>query len=188
MAVKVIDLFDAYSKDLLPKDQAYVVSSSVNPNTGYVIYEIISYSGVKAIYLEGDSLTFQSSGKKMHILIEPPSYPHKADEPYLRAKQDQIPLRFSELTLYTTKNQAKIYMAKKPIESLSSFSVAKPVGLNISYVFYKNDEIYETLTKFFEETYNKDARIPQIDAKKVAKETVAVVQELMAFKSDFGSQ
>ena len=186
MATKAMDLFEAYRQDKLPKDQAYVVSSFINGSNGYTIYEVISYSGVKAIYPEGTALTFQSSGKKMHILVEPASYPKKAIEPYLRDKTDQIPLRFSELSVHVAKNQSKIYIAKKPIESLSSFTVARPAGLNISFVFYDLPDMYETLTKFFEQTYNKDAAIPQADAKKVANMTVAVIEQLMAFKSEFG--
>ena len=187
MSLKAMDLFEAYSQDKLPKDQAYIVSSFINTNTGYAIYEVISYSGVKAIYPEGDGLTFQSSGKKMHILIEPPTYPKKATEPYLRDKADQIPLRFSELNVYNTKNQSKVYLAKKPIESISSFTVAKPVGYNITFVFYKLDDLYQTLGKFFEQTFTKDARIPQSDAKKTAAMAIEVLEKLMAFKSDFGS-
>jgi hypothetical protein len=185
--VKAMDLFDAYNKDMLPKDEAYIVSSFINGNTGYSIYEVISYSGVKAIYPEGEGLTFQSSGKKMHILIEPASYPQKPIEPYLREKADQIPLRFKELDVITAKNQTKIYIAKKPIESLSSFTVARPTGMNITFLFYDNSDIYDTLGKFFEQTFNKDAAVPQADAKKAAKAVVNVVEKLMAFKSDFGS-
>ena len=181
-----MDLFEAYKQDKLPKDQAYIVSSFINSNTGYAIYEVISYSGVKAIYPDGTGLTFQSSGKKMHILIEPASYSHKAIEPYLRDKVDQIPLRFSELDKITAKNQIKIYVAKKPIESLSSFTLAKPTGMNICFVFYELPDMYETLTKFFEQTYNKDSAVPQADAKKAAKATVEVVEKRMAFKSEFG--
>ena len=187
MAIKAMDLFDAYNSEKLPKDQAYIVSSFINGNTGYSIYEVISYSGVKAIYPEGSGLTFQSSGKKMHILIEPASYPNKAIEPYLRDKVDQIPLRFKELSVLTTKNQIKIYYAKKPIESLSSFTVAKPTGLNISFLFYELPDLYETLAKFFEQTFNKDAGVPQVDAKKAAKETINIVEKQMAFKSEFGN-
>ena len=187
MATKAMDLFEAYAKDELPKDQAYIVSSFINGNTGYSIYEVISYSAVKAIYPEGTGLTFQSSGRKMHILIEPASYPNKAIEPYLRVQAEQIPLRFKELSLHTCKNQIKIYMAKKPIESLSSFTIAKPVGFNISFLFFELPDIYETLTKFFEQSFNKDAGVPQADAKKASVDTVAVVQKLMAFKSDFGN-
>ena len=185
MAIKAMDLFEAFGKDKLPKDQAYIVSSFINGNTGYSIYEVISYSAVKAIYPEGSGLTFQSSGKKLHILIEPASYPNKAIEPYLRDKIDQIPLRFKELDVITCKNQIKIYMAKKPIESLSSFTVTKPTGFNISFVFYELPDLYDTLIKFFEQSFNKDAAVPQSDATKAAKEIVEVIEKRMAFKSDY---
>jgi hypothetical protein len=185
MSAKAMDLFDAFKQDKLPKDQAYIVSSFVNANTGYAIYEVISYSGVKAIYPEGTGLTFQSSGKKMHILIEPASYPKKAIEPYLREKGDQIPLRFSELNVLVAKNQTKVYTAKKPIESLSSFSVARPTGLNICFVFYNLPDLYDTLTKFFEQTFNKDAALPQADAKKAGKDAVVIIEKTMAFKGDY---
>jgi len=187
MAVKAMDLFDAYNQDKLPKDQAYIVSSFINVNTGYSIYELISYSGVKSIYQEGAGITFQSSGKKMHILVEPASYPNKATEPYLRVKEEQIPLRFSELSVYTTKTQIKIYLAKEPTVTLSSFTVTKPIGYNVSFVFYKVDDLYGNLTKFFEQTLNRDARIPQIDSKKIARMFVEVIRDQMAFKSDYGS-
>jgi len=187
MTLKAMNLFDAFNQNQLPKDQAYIVSSFVNTSNGYTIYEVISYSAVKAIYPDGEGLTFQSSGKKMHILVEPITYSHKATEPYLRDKGDQIPLRFSELNLHTAKNQTKIYVAKKPIESLSSFTVAKPVGFNVSFLFYYMPDIYETIEKFFEQTFNKDAKVPQTDAAKASKLAVEVIEEQMAFKSDFSS-
>jgi hypothetical protein len=184
--LKVMDLFDAYAQNMLPKDQAYIVSSFINGKTGYSTYEVISYSGVKAIYPDGDGLTFQSSGKKLHILIEPASYPQKAVQPFLRDGPEQIPLRFSELTLITTRNQIKLFIAKKPIDSLSAFTVARPVGYNFSFLFYKGKDIYHSMVKFFEHSFNKDMRIPLIDSKKAAAETVSIVEELMAFKSEFG--
>jgi hypothetical protein len=187
MAIKAMDLFDAYAQNKLPKDNAYVVSSFVNVQTGYVIYEIVSYSGVKAIYLEGSGLTFQSQGKKMHILVEPASYPHKGIEPYLRDTGEKIPLRFSELEILTARNQIKTLISKNPIESLSSFTIMKPSGLNISFVFYNGPEIYRTMEVFFEKSFNKDGAIPQADAQKAAKATVKLVRQNMSFKSDFGS-
>jgi hypothetical protein len=186
MAIKALDLFDAYAQDKLPKDSAYVVSSFINANTGYVIYEVVSYSGVKAIYPEGSGLTFQSQGKKMHILIEPASYPHKGIEPYLRDTGEKIPLRFRELDVYTAKNQYKVMVSKRPIESLSSFTITKPTGLNISFVFYNNPDIYQTMEVFFEKTFNKDGGLPQADAKKTATTTAELVKKNMAFASDFG--
>jgi len=186
MAEKVMDLFEAYNQDKLPKDHAYIVSSFINGNNGYSIYEVISYSGVKDIYPEGEGLTFQSQGKKMHMLIEPPTYPKKATEPYLRDKEDRIPLRFMDLDLITARNQSKIFIGKKPKESLTAFTVAKPEGFNVSFVFYELPDLYDNLTKFFEHTFNKDAKVPQADARKAAKMVVEVVEKQMAFKSDFG--
>jgi hypothetical protein len=41
---------------------------------------------------------------------------------------------------------------------------------------------------FFEQTFNKDAGIPQSDAKKAGKLVVETVQNLMGFKSEFGGE
>jgi hypothetical protein len=185
--VKVMSLFDAYASDKMPKDQGYIVSSFIDGNTGYSIYEVISYSGVKAIYPDGGGLTFQSQGKKLHALIEPPSYPHKSIEPYLREKNDQIPLRFKELDLIHAKNQITLYFAKKPIESLSSFTVMRPKGFNVSFVFYDRADIYTTLAKFFEQSFTNDAGIPMTDAKTGASKITAVVKKYMNFKGEYDS-
>ena len=182
---KVLSLFDAYAGDQLPKDQGYIISSFINGNTGYSIYEVISYSGVKAIFPDGDGLTFQSQGRKLHALIEPPSYPHKGTEPYLREKQFQIPMRFSELEKHPCKNQTTIYWAKKPIESLSSFTVAKPVGLNVSFVFYDKPDIYTTLSKFFEKSFSSDAALPMSDARQGAEAITAIIKKQLNFKMEY---
>jgi hypothetical protein len=179
---KVLNLFEAYSSDKLPKDQGYIISSFINGNTGYSIYEVISYSAVKAIYPESGGLTFQSQGKKLHVLIEPASYPNKGIEPYLREKSDQIPLRFKELEKFVTKTQATVYYAKKPIESLSSFTVTLPAGLNVAFVFYNQPDIYTTLAKFFEQSFTKDAGLPMSDAKNGGEGITAVIKKSMNFK------
>jgi hypothetical protein len=179
---KVMNLFDAYTRDQLPKDQGYIVSTFINGNTGYSIYEVISYSGVKAIYPDSGGLTFQSQGRKLHALIEPASYPHKGIEPYLREKSDQIPLRFKEVEKITTKTQSTVYYAKKPIEALSSFTVMRPLGYNVSFVFYDQPDLYTTLAKFFEQSFTNDAGLPMIDARKAASEMTVIVKKSMAFK------
>ena len=182
---RVMNLFEAYTSDQLPKDQGYIISSFINGNTGYSIYEVISYSGVKAIYPDGKGLTFQSSGRKLHILIEPASYPNKGIEPYLREKTDQIPLRFKEVEKISCKNQSTIYYAKKPIESLSSFTVARPQGFNVTFVFYDRPDLYNTLAKFFEKSFTDDAGLPMTDARKGGTDITTVVKKFMNFKGDY---
>jgi hypothetical protein len=186
MTVRAMDLFDAFAQGRLPNDKAYIVSSFINGNTGYSIYEIISYSGVKAVYPEGSGLTFQLSAKKLYVLVEPATYPKKGTEPYLRDTREQIPLRFNEVEIITAKNQSKIMIGKKPNESLSSFTIQKPQGLNISFVFFDLPDVYDTLAKFLEQTFNKDAGVPQADAKTTAKYTVDIIKAQMTFKATFG--
>jgi hypothetical protein len=188
MAVKAMDLFEAYAQDQLPKDQGYVISSFFSNNSAYSIYEIVSYSGVKSIYLTETGLTFQTNGKKLHILIEPASYPNKAIEPYVRNANEQIPLRFSELEQIIAKNQSKILIAKKPIDSFSSFTILKPSGINFALVFYQLPDLFESLRLFFEKTFNKEAGIPQIDARKGSQRVAEIVKETMGFKGEYQSE
>ncbi|MDR3139613.1 MAG: hypothetical protein LBT95_08065 [Treponema sp.] len=185
MPVKAMDLFEAYARNQLPKEEGYVVSSFFSNNSAYSIYEILSYSGVKAIYQTDTGLTFQSTGKKIYILIEPATYPSKAMEPYVRTNDEQIPLRFSELEQITAKNQSKIMIAKKPIESFSSFTILKPTGMNFALVFYRLPDLFDTLQLFFEKTLNREAGIPQTDAKKSAKRIAETVSATMNFKGDY---
>ena len=185
MPLKAMDLFDAFAKNMLPKDKAYLVSSFINENNGYTKYEIVSYSAVKAIYPEENGITFQSSGKKLYILVEPSSYPNKAIEPYLRVNSDQIPLRFKELDIIKAKNQITVMIAQRPNDSLSSFTIAKPSGSNISFVFYYLDDLFQTMAMFFETSLNKDARVPLVDAKKASLKIIETVKNTMAFVADY---
>jgi hypothetical protein len=186
MPVRALDLFEAYTQNKLPKDEGYIVSSFFHGNTAYSIYEIVSYSGVKTIYLTETGLTFQTNGNKLHVLVEPASYPNKSVEPYVRTEREQIPLRFSELEILTAKNQSKIMIAKQPMMSFSSFTILKPSGINFSLVFYRLPDLYDSLALFFEKTLNKEAGIPQLDARKGSKKIAEVIETKMNFKSEYG--
>jgi hypothetical protein len=187
MAIKAMDLFEAYAQDKLPKDQGYIISSFFSNNSAYSIYEIVSYSGVKSIYLTETGLTFQTNGRKLHVLIEPASYPNKSIEPYVRSNVEQIPLRFSELETIIAKNQSKIMIAKKPLDSFSSFTILKPTGINFALVFYRLPDLFETVTTFFEKTFNKEAGIPMTDAKKGSKKVAEIIEKTMNFVGDYTS-
>jgi hypothetical protein len=187
MAVKAMDLFEAYAQDKLPRDQGYIISSFFSNNSAYSIYEIVSYSGVKSIYLTETGLTFQTNGRKLHVLIEPASYPNKSIEPYVRSNNEQIPLRFSELETIVAKNQSKIMIAQKPLDSFSSFTILKPTGINFALVFYRLPDLFETVATFFEKTFNKEAAIPMVDAKKSSKKVAEIIEKTMNFVGDYTS-
>ena len=88
---KALDLFQAYESGNLPKDGGYIISTFFDVNSNYARYELVSYSAVKNIYLSEDGLSFQSDGKKIHVLVEPPSYSKKHIEPIHRDKTEMVP-------------------------------------------------------------------------------------------------
>jgi len=171
MAPKALDLFQAYAQGKLPKEGGYIVSSFFQETSAYAVYEVVAYNNVKNLYLTEEGLTFETDGSKLFILVEPASYSQKFSEPFRRDSKFQIPHRFSELEIYTAKNQTKVMVSKKPIITYSSFTILKPTGVNFSLIFYHTDEVLDTLSYFFQETLNKETKIPRSDAKK-ASETV----------------
>ncbi len=179
MDVKAMDLYEAYKQNMLPKDEGYVISGFFMSDTPYTILEIISYSEVKNFYSSGDSITFQSNGKKIYILVEPTTYTMKAQEPYVRPSKFQIPLRFHDLEIYTCRNQYKIMYSKEPQMVMTSFTILKPSGLNFSFIVFAKPGIQDTLSSLLQKTFNQNANIPLADSKKVS-DTLAdkVVKEL----------
>jgi hypothetical protein len=179
MPVKAMDLFDAYAKNALPKDHGFVVSSFFSHASTYSRYEIVSYSNVKSIYPNEDGLTFQTDGKKLFVLVEPPNYPSKGMEPYVRSTAEKIPLRFSELELYTSKNQTRIYWAKEAVISYGSFTIMRPAGINFSFCFYFLPDMYQSMQLFFEKTLSKEVGLSLADSKKVAASVADKIKKVM---------
>lgn len=166
MAIKALDLFQAFKDNKLPKDEGYIVSSFFSERSKYSIYEIVAYSGVKSIYATAEGITFQTDGNKLYILAEPSSYFKKYEEPYLREKHHRVPQRFSELEIFNSSNQTKVMVSKEPIVTYSSFTVLNPTGANFSLVFYKLPDVLDTLSSFFTQSLNKEAGVPKSDARK----------------------
>jgi len=179
------NLFDAYSHAKLPFAQGYVVSSFFSETSYYSIYEIVSYAGVKEIFVTETGLQFVTGGKKLYILVEPDTYQIKYQEPVSRAEGEKIPKRFNELEIITAKNQTKIMIAKEPNESFGSFTVLKPAGNNFAVVFYKTPHMYRSLAEFFVETLNRQRRVPEHDAKMAALKIIEILKKHMSFKGEY---
>jgi len=183
--VKSRNLFDAYTTGKLPFAQGYIVSSFFSETSMYSIYEIVSYAGVKEIFVTDTGLQFVTGGKKLYVLVEPATYHVKHEEPVSRLEGERIPKRFSELEIIIAANQSKIMIAKEPNETFGAFTVLKPVGINFAVVFYQLPDIYKTMEAFFAESLNRQRKIPEHDAKKAAKLIAAIVEKHMGFKGEF---
>ena len=170
-----MELYEAYEKNMLPKDEGYVVSAFYLPDSPYSILEIISYSEVKNFFASTDSLTFQSNGKKIYILVEPSSYNHKSQEPYVRPSKYQIPLRFNDLNIYTCKNQYKVMYNKEPQMMMTSFTVLKPTGHNFSLIVFQQDDIQKTLAKLFQSALHNESNVPLNDSKVISEDVAEMI-------------
>jgi hypothetical protein len=169
MQPKALELFKAYADAQLPSEGGYIVSSFLDEHSSYARYEVVAYNGVKSIYLTEDGLTFQTDGNKLFVLSEPASYAQKPLEPFRRPVRDQIPQRFAELDILTTRNQTKVMVSKNPLMTYGSFTILKPSGINFSFIFYNHPDVFETVAKFFAATLNKEAAVPKAEAEKASK-------------------
>ena len=185
--VKFLNLFDAFTQGKLPASQGYIISSFFSEKSAYAIYEIVSYAGVKEIFPTESGLTFVAGGKKLHVLVEHDTYHQKHIEPVHRSKSDgeYMPKRFDEVEIVTASNQYKIMVAKRPDEISGSFTILKPTSLNFSIVFYDNAETYKTIEAFFEESLNRQRRVPQRDARKASALIKDTVLKTMSFQGEF---
>ena len=178
MAIKALDLFQAYAQDKLPREGGYIVSSFLSDTSTYSIFEVAAYNKVKNLYLSKEGLTFQSDGNKLFVLVEPPTFPKKYIEPFRRDSFEKIPHRFSELEIYTAKDQSRIMVSQEPVYTYGSFTILKPTGINFSFIFYPRDDVMDSLKLFFERTLSEEAKIAKADARKA---TTSIVKGIGKF-------
>jgi hypothetical protein len=173
------DLFIAFTQGKLPFVNGYIVSSFLNEKNAYSIFEIVSYAGVKEIFMTETGLQFVTGGKKLFVLVENDTYEKKFIEPVNRPQGESIPKRENEVEIIIAHNQTKIMVSKEPNELFGSFTILKPTSINFAVVFYQMPEVYNTLAHFFEEVLNRQRKVPQMDAKKAAQLISATVKKTM---------
>ena len=162
---KIMDLFEAYSSGELPRDGGFIITEILNESSRYARYEVISYGNVKDIYMMDEGIMFQADGRKLFVLFEPLNYSAKHVEPAYRDDAHRIPYRAKELDVYATKRQEKVMIAKEPVETYTSFTIAHETGMNTSYIVYKEESTQRTILGFFEQSFWKTLNISRTDAK-----------------------
>lgn len=183
MATKALDLFHAYIAGKLPRDGGYIVSSFFDASSTYSRYEVVAFNSLKGVALIEEGLRFQGDGNKLFVLVEPPFYPRRLEEPVNRDRAEAIPHRFAELETFTAKDETKVMVSKAPVTTHSFFTVLRPTGLNFAFVFYMLPEVIETLRCFFMQSLNKEAAVPQVDAKHAAESVIVGLKKLTVRES-----
>ncbi len=168
MATKAMDLFEAYAQNKLPKDAGFIVSAFFAKGSTYSKYTIVSYSELRSAVLEGSSLCVSASGRTVHVLVEPPDYADTDKDPADRQKDEQFPLRLSQMDAVNAKNGSRMLIARKPLPTTETCVIERPTGIDFALIFFKRPDLFETLTIFLEKTFNKEANVPLADAKRGA--------------------
>ena len=176
---KIMDLFEAYNASDLPPDGGFVITEILNDSSRYARYEVISYGNVKDIYVIEDGVLFQADGRKLFILFEPLNYSAKHVEPAYRDEAHRIPYRLKELEIYATKRQEKVMIAKEPVETYTSFTVANATGLNTSYIVYREESTLKTILGFFEQSLWKTLNMTRTDARNACEIIAPPLEKLM---------
>ena len=165
-------LFKAYEANDLPAVGGYIVSVHYDSNSTYTRYEVVSFGSVKDIYLSEDGLVFQADGHKLFILVEPADYNQKHVEPAYRTALSAIPYRFKEVNTFVSKRQDRIMVGKQPVVTYSSFTIVRPSGNDLCYIFLPSDDIQPAMVDYFTKSLNKEARVPRSDAEQVATDLI----------------
>ncbi len=166
MRHKAIDLFHAYTGNSISREGACIVSALFDPDSEYAKYEMVAYKKLQAVYLSAAGLTFQTDANKLYVLVEPASYAQKDKEPFQRTKDKQIPHRFSELEIFTTRKQSRIMVSKKPVMVYSSFTIPKPLNDGFAFLFYNQPDVTESIASFLETTLIKENKLNKEEAGK----------------------
>ncbi len=174
-----MELFEAYAQNKLPETEGLIISAFFKEDSAYSVYEVISYSDIKDIYMTSDALSFKANGKKIILIAEPPKFAQSNKEPFNRNKGFQVDLAFSDTFVNTAESKAKLIFNKEPKLMPDGFEITKPEGINFSFLFYINEDKnnedansksgIENLEDFLVKSLNQEAIIPLTDAKKTAK-------------------
>jgi hypothetical protein len=179
------ELFPAYRNGELPKKNGYIVSTFYHASSSYTRYELVSFDNVKDIYMTDEGLTFQAEGRKIYVLVEPAGWPNSHTEPAYRTDAERIPYRYKELITHTTKRQDRVFVGREPVVSYGNFTVLKPVGQNVAYVFYPESDVRKNLMEYFRLSLWKQARVPQSDAREVVKLIDEVFEKIILSDKEF---
>ncbi len=188
-----MELFEAYAQNKLPETQGLIISAFFKEDSAYSIYEVVSYSDIKDIYMTSDALHFKAKGKKILLIAEPPKFAQKNKEPFKRTNGCKVELSFSESFVNIAESKAKLIFNKKEIDMPDGFEVLKPEGINFSFLFYSNNSEnnddkndnentdsktgIENLADFLIKSLNQEAIIPLADAEKTAKQFLDILNK-----------
>ncbi len=180
---KASDLIKAYMNEEIPAGGGFIVSAFFDSGSAYAIYEITAYRNVKDIFRTGDGVIFKTDGNRTHLLVEPPSYMKKFEEPVSRETGKSIPYRFNEMEILTAHASEKIMIPKEPTMLHSSFTILDKDTDFFSFIFHPTKDVYVAIKKFIADSLYTDCNIARADALKAAETSLSTIKKFTIWKA-----
>ncbi|MBE7440659.1 MAG: hypothetical protein HS115_19605 [Spirochaetales bacterium] len=158
-----LELFSALRSGSLESQQPghLLVISNAGPG-GYAVFSITSFDHVREIFPEEGGVGLHADGYKIYMIHEPVSYPKKYEEPYLRADEEQIPLRLSELAIVEVDKQCRFLISAHPFFSSGSLDRIRERAATVALYFPEKvkgfNQLLDFLRKELHTTYNVPSR------------------------------
>ena len=168
MSTKALDLFSAYRSDRIPPRGGYIVSSFMVDGSAYARYEIVAYRDARTLRLSGDGLSIAADASKVFVLVEPIGYHDGATEPWRRDARHRVPHTFAELSMVSARNHSRIMVSNAPVLASAVFTVARPDGIDFSFLFLPGREALDAIHAFLEHTLRDECLIPSAAARRAA--------------------
>jgi hypothetical protein len=196
---KAIFFEDAFKQGILGNITSGYILSLTSPNLDDVnrksdpfLFEMISYSGVKAVIPVEGGVKFQAQGSKMFCMLEPTTYSEKHVDPTYRSNNTTgfMPFRFNECDTFLTKdNRYTVRMPNVPHNCYDSFTVSFPAKGDLCIIYFIFDkDIQGKVIPFIEENFmtilKKSVNLRDIDSNHIAKKFADVIKKLHIFAGE----
>lgn len=169
MSARALDLFAAYRSGRIPRRGGYIVSSFMVDGSAYARYEIVAFREARTLRLSGGGLSIAADAGKVFVLVEPVGYHDSATEPWRRDARHRVPHTFAELTIVSARNHSRIMVSGAPVFSSALFTVARPGGIDFSFLFLPGREALATIRAFLGRTLQDECLVPSTAARRAAE-------------------
>jgi len=132
---------------------------------------------VKDIYRTPDGIVFKTDGNRTHMLVEPPTYAKKYEEPVSREDGKSIPYRFSDMEIMSGTQSEKIMIPGEPILLNSSFTILEHKTEHFSFIFHPTKDVYVAMRKFIADSLYNDCNVRKNDAQDAAEKWLDTIKK-----------
>ncbi len=176
-------LLKAYMTENIPPNGGFIVSAFFDYSSAYTIYEITAYRNVKDIFRTQTGITFKTDGNRTHLLVEPPTFPKKHEEPVNREQGKSIPYRFADMEVVDGSRNEKIMIPQEPLMLYSSFTILEHGSGSFAFIFHPTPDVYVAIKKFMADSLYNDCNLSKRESLVISEKILGTVKKFSIWSS-----